>query len=340
MVDTVVSVGLADGVLLVNLLEQVKRLLLFAIFGDEAFAVEAVLEFGDVAPGGAKVSEHPRADAAELRDVREHDKLVAEDVSLLLFGPPILDASVIALLGLGAELGHDDGLLREAPLDRVGVLGRADVPAEVFILTDDVESFGEGVILHDVLAIDSRADEGRGDGTGLIEAPSFVGEVGQKRGARWIVGRLVGDGPHDDGGLVAIAADDHVSHDGYSIPSGISSSFVWRYAKASALVLFEWRVEGALAPGVCSAIMATVRQKVDTYATTISTFQQHRHFQKTTNAELFIQTLLQYRAQGRFLLHAYVVMPDQCFGEGFPGFGVYALASWRCAPSHALGAMS
>jgi len=56
--------------------------------------------------------------------------------------------------------------------------------------------------------------------------------------------------------------------------------------------------------------MATIRQKPNTYAITISTFQQHRHFQKTSNAELFIATLFRYRAQGRFQLHAFAVMPD------------------------------
>jgi hypothetical protein len=40
--------------------------------------------------------------------------------------------------------------------------------------------------------------------------------------------------------------------------------------------------------------MATVRQKQSTYAITISTFQQHRHFQLTANAELFISTIFQH----------------------------------------------
>jgi putative transposase len=56
--------------------------------------------------------------------------------------------------------------------------------------------------------------------------------------------------------------------------------------------------------------MATIRQKVETYAITISTFRQHRHFQRTVNAELFIATLFRYRDAGRFLVHAFVVMPD------------------------------
>lgn len=56
--------------------------------------------------------------------------------------------------------------------------------------------------------------------------------------------------------------------------------------------------------------MATIRQKQSTYAITISTFQQHRHFQRTANAELFIQTLFQHRDKSRFQLHGFVVMPD------------------------------
>ena len=56
--------------------------------------------------------------------------------------------------------------------------------------------------------------------------------------------------------------------------------------------------------------MATIRQKQSTYAITISTFQQHRHFQRTANAELFIQTLFQHQAKGRFQLHGFVIMPD------------------------------
>ena len=58
------------------------------------------------------------------------------------------------------------------------------------------------------------------------------------------------------------------------------------------------------------SFMATIRQKQSTYAITISTFQQHRHFQRTANAELFIATLFQHREKARFQLHGFVVMPD------------------------------
>jgi putative transposase len=56
--------------------------------------------------------------------------------------------------------------------------------------------------------------------------------------------------------------------------------------------------------------MATKRQKLETYAITILTHRRQRIFQRTANAELMIATLFRYRDQGRFSLHAFVVMPD------------------------------
>ena len=51
-------------------------------------------------------------------------------------------------------------------------------------------------------------------------------------------------------------------------------------------------------------------QETRTYLVTAVTAQRRRLFQVTANAELFRQTLSDYRGQERFLLHAYVVMPD------------------------------
>ena len=53
-----------------------------------------------------------------------------------------------------------------------------------------------------------------------------------------------------------------------------------------------------------------MRLNPQTYAITILTHQRHRIFQRTANAELMIETLFRRRDQGRFLLHAFVVMPD------------------------------
>jgi putative transposase len=51
-------------------------------------------------------------------------------------------------------------------------------------------------------------------------------------------------------------------------------------------------------------------QETRTYFATAVTARRRRLFQVTATAELFRQTLLDYRSQGRFLIHAFVVMPD------------------------------
>jgi putative transposase len=56
--------------------------------------------------------------------------------------------------------------------------------------------------------------------------------------------------------------------------------------------------------------MPLAPQETRTYLVTAVTAQRRRLFQVTANAKLFQQTLLGYRNQGKFLLHAFVVMPD------------------------------
>jgi putative transposase len=56
--------------------------------------------------------------------------------------------------------------------------------------------------------------------------------------------------------------------------------------------------------------MTTKRQKPDTYALTMVTHQRRSLFQRTENAALMVDTFFRYRDQGRFALHAFVVMPD------------------------------
>lgn len=51
-------------------------------------------------------------------------------------------------------------------------------------------------------------------------------------------------------------------------------------------------------------------QEIRTYFVTSVTAQRRRLFQVSTNADLLRGTLLDYRGQGRFLLHAFVIMPD------------------------------
>ena len=51
-------------------------------------------------------------------------------------------------------------------------------------------------------------------------------------------------------------------------------------------------------------------QETRTYLVTAVTAQRRRLFQVTATAELFQRTLFDYRGQGKFLVHAFVVMPE------------------------------
>jgi putative transposase len=51
-------------------------------------------------------------------------------------------------------------------------------------------------------------------------------------------------------------------------------------------------------------------QETRTYFVTAVTANRRRLFQVSATAELLQQTILDYRSQGKFLLHAYVIMPD------------------------------
>jgi putative transposase len=51
-------------------------------------------------------------------------------------------------------------------------------------------------------------------------------------------------------------------------------------------------------------------QETRTYLVTAVTAERRSIFQVTATAELLERTILDYRNQGRFLLHAFVIMPD------------------------------
>jgi putative transposase len=56
--------------------------------------------------------------------------------------------------------------------------------------------------------------------------------------------------------------------------------------------------------------MRLTPQETRTCLVTAVTAQCRRLFQVTATAELLEQTILDYRSQGKFLLHAFVIMPD------------------------------
>jgi putative transposase len=51
-------------------------------------------------------------------------------------------------------------------------------------------------------------------------------------------------------------------------------------------------------------------QELRTYFVTFSSVDRRRLFQVESRAELMVAMLLRYRSEGRFALHAFVVMPD------------------------------
>jgi putative transposase len=56
--------------------------------------------------------------------------------------------------------------------------------------------------------------------------------------------------------------------------------------------------------------MRLAPQETRTYLVTAVTAGRRSLFQVTATAELFKRTILDYRSQGKFLLHAFVIMPD------------------------------
>jgi putative transposase len=56
--------------------------------------------------------------------------------------------------------------------------------------------------------------------------------------------------------------------------------------------------------------MRLAPQETRTYFVTAITAERRRLFQVTATAELLQRTIFDYRSQGKFLLHAFVIMPD------------------------------
>ena len=59
-----------------------------------------------------------------------------------------------------------------------------------------------------------------------------------------------------------------------------------------------------------ASFMRLAPQETRTYFVTAVTARRRRIFQVSPNAELLRKTILDYHAQNRFLLHAFVIMPD------------------------------
>src|ERR1700685_960230 len=77
-----------------------------------------------------------------------------------------------------------------------------------------------------------------------------------------------------------------------------------------------------------------------TYFVTFETFQRRRFFVVESYARLLLKTLYGYRRQGRFQLHAFVLMPDHVHLLFTPAFDVTlerAVQLIKGGYSHAVG---
>jgi putative transposase len=77
-----------------------------------------------------------------------------------------------------------------------------------------------------------------------------------------------------------------------------------------------------------------------TYFITTTTFQRRRFFIVETYARLFLKTLYHYRREGRFQVHAFVLMPDHVHLLITPAFDVTierAMQLIKGGYSHAVG---
>jgi len=76
--------------------------------------------------------------------------------------------------------------------------------------------------------------------------------------------------------------------------------------------LMKVRKNVGFSPGlfVYASAMRMAPQETRTYFVTAVTAQRRPLFKATTTADLLLQTIFDYRAQGKFQLHAFVIMPD------------------------------
>src|SRR6266702_3985947 len=81
----------------------------------------------------------------------------------------------------------------------------------------------------------------------------------------------------------------------------------WRSAFSAAI---KFQLRAALAAEVFYAAPPRGNTGHSVYFITASTFQKRRLFQSERMAQLFIEVLLHYRRQGKYLLHEFVLMPD------------------------------
>src|SRR5271170_1104454 len=181
--------GFAECLVFVRLLEDEEGFFFYALVGDQALAVDVVLQAGVDTAGRAEVHEEPGTGAAKLGDFVVHCDLMVVDFGLVLLGPErgvrVASGRVVARFGVASPLGHDEGfLVADVPRGGVGAFGVLLVPADVFVGTDHIEGFAQGVVddFGGAMAVGillGTDEERGGDEAGGVELMGQVGHGGE-----------------------------------------------------------------------------------------------------------------------------------------------------------------
>jgi len=194
----------------VEFLQYGEGLLACAILADEPLPVPAVLYLRQRPARRTEVAQDPGSHAAELRDFFQHRQRLAIKVGLEFLGEASAPVAVHALQGVAAKFADNNGLVViDDPLRLRAIIGYPDIPADVLVETDQVGYLGERVLDNIRARIFRRgvALHGGRDQASRVEGPGVGHEFFQEDGARRGYGRLVGHGPDDDAGAVAVAGD-------------------------------------------------------------------------------------------------------------------------------------
>src|SRR5580704_14404309 len=91
------------GPIVIGLLQNEECFFLFAVVRDETLPVVPVLYARQLSHRGAEIHQYPWGQAAELRNLGEHRKLMPEDAGLVFLGPTLRRSTVQAGLCVSAK---------------------------------------------------------------------------------------------------------------------------------------------------------------------------------------------------------------------------------------------
>src|SRR5215472_11325529 len=131
----------------IELLQDKESLLLFPVFIHQAFSVEVVFDARKRSPRTAKILQDPGRGSFKKRYALEHCDLMLVEVFLIFLRPTCSRVAMVPEEGVSPKLAHDKRLVEwRGPRNRVRVGRAMDVPADVFVVSQDIEFAGNGIV--------------------------------------------------------------------------------------------------------------------------------------------------------------------------------------------------